>query len=168
MYVQMKVAGVAMDPQSKGPVVLLKDVEERYTLPIWIGILEAASIAYALEGVEPPRPMTHDLMKMLIEELGARVPRIDIDALEDNVFHAKIHLEMPGGAKRLIDSRPSDAMALALRTGASIFAEEQVLRRAAAVEVKEPGNPGDEGEGDDPWKEFLESLDSSAFGKYKM
>ncbi len=169
MYVQMKIAGVVVDPQSKGPVVLLKDGEGRYTLPIWIGVLEAASIAYALEGVEPPRPMTHDLIKMMLEELGARVPRVDIDSLKDNVFHAKIHLELPGGSRRLIDSRPSDAMALALRTGADIYAEENVLRKAAAVDVKVSAQPPSESESeDDAWKEFLESLDSEAFGKYKM
>lgn len=167
MYVEMKVAGVVLDSQSKSPVVLLKDPEERYTLPIWIGILEAAAIAYAVEGVAPPRPMTHDLMKMLLEEVGARVSRIDIDNLQDNVFHAKIHLEMPGGGKRLVDSRPSDALALALRVGSEIYAEEAVLRRASSVEVKDPGSKGEEGD-DDPWKEFLEGLDPEAFGKYKM
>jgi len=167
VYVQMKIEAVALDPRSKGPVVLLKDTEGRYTLPIWIGVPEAAAIAYAMEGVRPPRPMTHDLLRMVLEEVGASVHRVDIDSLEDNVFHAKIHLELPGGVKRLIDSRPSDAMALALRTGAAIFAEESVLKRAAAVEVKEPGGGGSEGD-DDPWKEFLEGLDPEAFGKYKM
>jgi uncharacterized protein len=165
MYVQMKVAGLVLDPQSKSPVVLLKGVEEDYTLPIWIGVLESAAIAYPLEGVEPPRPMTHDLLKMVLEELGARVQRIDIDALEDNVFHAKIHLELTGGSHRLIDSRPSDALALALRVGADIYADESVLRRASTVEVKEAAE-GEEGE--DAWKEFLENLDPDAFGKYKM
>lgn len=170
MYVEMTVSGVALDPQSKSPVVLLKDAEQHYTLPIWIGILEAAAIAYALEGTAPPRPMTHDLMKMLLEELGATVARIDVDSLEDNVFHAKIHLELPGGGVRLIDCRPSDALALALRTGAKVFAEEKVLRRASSVEVKDPkgkeGEGGSEGEG--AWKDFLENLDPDAFGKYKM
>ncbi len=167
MYVEMKVSGVALDPQSKSPVVLLKDTEQHYTLPIWIGVLEAAAIAYALEGVEPPRPMTHDLLKMVLEEVGARVPRIDVDSLEENVFRAKLHLELPGGGKRLLDCRPSDALALALRVGASVFAEEKVLRRASTVQVKEGGEQG-ESQGDDPWKEFLEGLDPDAFGKYKM
>ena len=166
MYVEMKVAGVALDPQSKSPVVLLRDAEQHYTLPIWIGLLEAAAIAYALEGTEPPRPMTHDLMKMLLEELGGRIPRVDIDALEENVFHAKLHLEMPGGGKRLVDSRPSDAVALALRVGAEIYAEEKVLRRASAVQVKDSERKEESGE--DPWQEFLENLDPDAFGKYKM
>jgi bifunctional DNase/RNase len=163
----MKVAGVALDPQSKSPVVLLRDAEQHYTLPIWIGLLEAAAIAYALEGAEPPRPMTHDLMKMLLEELGASVPRIDVDTMEDNVFHAKIHLELPGGGKRLIDCRPSDALALALRTRARIFAEERVLRRASSVQVKD-AKPGEGEQDEDAWKEFLEKLDTDAFGKYKM
>jgi len=162
----MKVTGVALDPQSKSPVVLLKDPDQHHTLPIWIGLLEAAAIAYALEGAAPPRPMTHDLMKMILEELGARVSRIDIDSLEDNVFHAKLHLEVPGGGKRLVDSRPSDALALALRVGAEIYAEEKVLRRASTVQVKDSENQ--EESGGDPWQEFLENLDPDAFGKYKM
>jgi bifunctional DNase/RNase len=166
VYVEMKIAGVALDPQSKSPVVLLKDAEQHYTLPIWIGLLEAAAIAYALEGTEPPRPMTHDLMRMLLEELGARVPRIDIDSLEDNVFRAKLHLEVPGGSKRLVDSRPSDALALALRVGAEIYAEEKVLRRASTVQVKDQEKQGASDE--DPWQEFLENLDPDVFGKYKM
>ncbi len=166
MYVEMKIAGVVLDAQSKSPVVLLKDVDEAYALPIWIGILEAASIAYALQGVEPPRPMTHDLMKMVLEELGAQISRIDVDSLEDNVYHAKLHLEMPGGGTRLIDSRPSDALALALRTGAEIFAEEKVLRKASSIQIREGEGEGEK-EGDS-WKEFLENLDPDAFGKYKM
>jgi len=133
-------------------------------LPIWIGMLEAAAVAYALEGVKPARPLTHDLLKMLLEEVGARVPRIDVDALEDSVFHAKIHLELPGGAKRLIDSRPSDAIALALRVGADVYAEESVLRKASSVAVGE----GTKAQQEDSWKEFLENLGSDAFGKYKM
>lgn len=164
MYVQMKVTGLVLDPASKSPVVLLTDGQGEHRLPIWIGPLEAASIAYALEGVEPPRPLTHDLLKMLLDELGASVPRIDIDSLEDNVFHAKIHLQVPGGARRLVDCRPSDALALALRVEADVFAEEGVLRRARSVEVE--GRAG--AQQSDAWKEFLEGLDPDAFGKYKM
>jgi bifunctional DNase/RNase len=106
---------------------------------------------------------------MLIEELGARIPRIDIDSLEDNVFHAKIHLEAAGGGRRLVDSRPSDALAIALRVSADIFVEEQVLRKATTVDVKQPESEGEgESQGQDPWREFLENLDPDAFGKYKM
>lgn len=164
MYVQMKVAGLGLDPHSKSPVVLLKEGDDGRVLPIWIGVLEAAAVAYALEGVTPPRPLTHDLLKMLLEEVGARVPRIDVDALEESVFHAKIHLELPGGARRLIDSRPSDAIALALRVGAQVFAEESVLAKGGTVAVKE----GAEAPQEDAWKDFLENLETDAFGKYKM
>jgi uncharacterized protein len=164
VYVQMKVAGLVLDPNSKSPVVLLKDGQGEQTLPIWIGLLEAAAIAYALEGVEPARPLTHDLLKMLLEELGGRVPRVDIDNLEDDVFHAKIHLEVPGGAKRLVDCRPSDAVALALRVGAAIFAEERVLRRATSVAV----GGTVEAQQSAAWKEFLDDLDPEASGKCKM
>lgn len=166
MYIRMSVAGLVLDPESKSPVVLLKGEDEQYTLPIWIGILESAAIAYPLEGVQPPRPMTHDLLKSLLEELGARVPRIDIDSLEENVFHAKIHLVLPGGAERLVDSRPSDALALALRVGAEIYAEEAVLRKAAKKAAGQGESAGEGGE--ESWKDFLENLDPEAFGKYKM
>lgn len=165
MYVRMKVDGLVMDPQSKSPVVMLKEDGGEQALPIWIGILEAAAIAYALEGVQPPRPMTHDLLKMLLEELGAGVPRIDIDALEDNVFHAKLHLVLPGGNRRLVDCRPSDGLAVALRLGAEIYAEEKVLQRASsAPETKQEASQ----QGDEAWNDFLANLDSDAFGKYKM
>lgn len=167
MYIEMKVGGVALDPNSKSPVVFLKDLEGQYILPIWIGILEAASIAAVLEGVEASRPMTHDLMKMLLEELGGRVPRIDIDSLENNVYHAKIHIELSEGRKRLLDSRPSDAIALALRVGADLFAEESVLRQSSVVEVKTM-NPADKEQNETAWSDLLENLDPSAFGKYKM
>ncbi len=166
MYVRMTVAGVLLDPKTKAPVVLLKDRDGHRTLPIWIGLLEAGAIAYVLEGVAPPRPMTHDLLKMLLEEAGARVPRVDVDSLEDGVYRAKIHLELKGGNRRLVDSRPSDALAVALRMGAEIYAEEKVLRQASAVTVDRPGDS--DHPRDDEAEEFLASLDPEAFGKYKM
>lgn len=166
MYVRMTVEGVALDPQTKAPVVLLKDAEGQRTLPIWIGLLEAGAIAYALEGIEPPRPMTHDLLKMLLEEAGARVPRVDVDSLQDGVYRAKIHLELKGGSRRLVDSRPSDALAVGLRMGAEIYAEEKVLRQVSAVTVVHAEEPAAR-RGDD-WEDLLETLDPDAFGKYKM
>ncbi len=166
MFRQMKILGVAIDPHTKGPVILLRDLEERYTLPIWVGLLEAASISHALEGTLPPRPMTHDLARTLLGELGAEIPRVEVDALVDNVFHAKLHLVLPGGERRLVDCRPSDAMALALRFGAEIFAAEEVLQRSAKAVVRE-ADPGGQPD-DNSWKEFLEDLDPGAFGKYKM
>lgn len=167
MYLQMTVVGVALDPNTNGPVILLRDLEERYTLPIWVGLLEAASISQALEGAQLPRPMTHDLTKTLLEDLGADVCRVDVDSLQDNVFHAKIHLRLPDGTVHLVDSRPSDAMALALRFKAEIFAEESVLRSSAKVVVRDP-EAADGDDKEEAWKEFLENLDQDAFGKYKM
>lgn len=164
MYVRMTVSGLVMDPESKSPVVMLRQSDGALVLPIWIGILEAAAIAYALEGIEPSRPLTHDLVKTLLQELEARVPRVDIDALKDDVFHAKLHLELPGGTRRLIDCRPSDGLAVALRTGAEIFAEERVLQRVSPHgATREP----DERQGD-AWTDFLANLDPEAFGKYRM
>ena len=166
MYHQMKILGVAIDPNTKGPVILLRDLEERYTLPIWVGLLEAAAISHSLEGTLPPRPLTHDLTRTLLGELGAKIPRVEVAALVDNVFHAKLHLVLPDGERRLVDCRPSDAIALALRFEAGIFAAEEVLQSSAKVVVRETG-AGSQPD-DDSWKEFLEDLDPNAFGKYKM
>ncbi len=163
MYVRMKVDGVMLDPGSKSPVVLLKEAEGERSLPIWIGIFEAASILFALEGVPPPRPLTHDLMKTVIETLGASVTRVDVDALEDGVFLAKVHLATAEGT-RLVDCRPSDGLAVAVRADAPVFAEEEVIREAGVVTAPATGAAG----ADVDWKEYLEALDPSAFGKYKM
>ena len=165
MYVEMKIDGIALDSGNKTPVVLLSDLTEERTLPVWIGVLEASAILYAIEGVEPPRPFTHDLLKMVVEELGGKVLRLDIDALDDGVFHGKLHLEVPDHGVRLVDCRPSDGLAIAVRCSAPIFAEESVLREAgqAHIVTTEAGEMDEES-----WKEYLENLDPEDFGKYKM
>jgi uncharacterized protein len=165
MLKEMKVAGITVDPFTNTPIVILKDLEEKDVLPIWIGLLEASSIATALENVQTPRPMTHDLLKNVMDNLGVKVLRIEVNDLKDNTFFALIHLEIQD--KRLvIDARPSDAIAIALRVNAPIFVDENVIKKSAKVELskKEDKVVVDTGE----WEEILENLSPDDFGKYKM
>jgi bifunctional DNase/RNase len=165
MLKEMKIAGITVDPFTNTPIVLLKDLEEKDVLPIWIGLLEASSIATALENIQTPRPMTHDLLKNILDQLGIKVIKIEVNDLKDNTYYALIHLDVNN--KRLtIDSRPSDALAIALRTGASIFVEESVIQRSAKVDLSQKGDKvvTDTTE----WEEILENLSQDDFGKYKM
>jgi len=160
---EMLVAGVTVDPVTKSPIVVLKDRENRCALPIWIGLLEANAIVLALEGVELPRPMTHDLMKAVLETTGNSLRKVEITDIRDNTYYAALHLE--GKESRYtVDSRPSDAIALALRFDVPVLVSEEVLERAIAVET---GN-GEGEEGKDPWTELLEKMDPGLFSKYKM
>ena len=165
MLKEMRVAGITVDPFTNTPIVILKDLEEKEVLPIWIGLLEASSIATALENVQTPRPMTHDLLKNVLDKLDVKVVKIEVNDLKDNTYFAMIHLEVEN--KRLvIDARPSDAIALALRVGATIFVDEQVIKKSAKVELskKEDKVVVDTQE----WEEILENLSPDDFGKYKM
>ncbi len=152
---QMKVRGVALD-QQMNPVLLLVDQPETIALPIWIGQSEATAIAMELQGVRPPRPMTHDLFRSLLTELKVSVSRIVVTEVRDNTYFAEIHVASNGNAL-VIDSRPSDAIALALRMEAPIFAEEKVA--AQAIQLKKPFNDLDMGE----WKKFLDRVKPSDF-----
>ena len=183
MFIEMKVAGIILDPSNNVPVLILKDRDERHTVPIWIGIVEASAIATELEKTEMPRPMTHDLLRNILRELSVTVERIEVTDLRDNTFFAAIHLRTTGGA-RVIDSRPSDAIALALRVSAPIFVEERVISRLGSAEEDEEASKAGKESRSSPvfisnltpedkfdkakWAEFLESLDPEDFGKYKM
>jgi uncharacterized protein len=128
--VEMELVGVRVELPTNSPIVLLRETGgEHRMLPIFIGGPEATAIAYALEGIETPRPMTHDLMKDLLDEIGARVDRIVVTELRDRTFFAEIHLSQNGTSK-VVSSRPSDAIALAVRVGTAIFAAESVLEEA--------------------------------------
>ena len=165
MLKEMKVVGITVDPFTNTPIVLLKDLEDKDVLPIWIGLLEASSIATALENIQTPRPMTHDLLKNILDSLHAKVVRIEVNDLKDNTYYALLHLEV--NKKRfVVDTRPSDAIAIALRTGASIFVEESVIQRSAKVDLAQKGDKvvTDTTE----WEEILENLSQDDFGKYKM
>ncbi|MEW5912016.1 MAG: bifunctional nuclease family protein [Thermodesulfobacteriota bacterium] len=159
--IQMTVHGLTIDPATNSPILILKDEAGQRTLPIWIGLLEATAIASELEKVAFSRPMTHDLLKNLIGHLGCSVNRVEVTELKDNTFYALIHLEGPQGASTM-DSRPSDAIALALRAEAPIFVAEKVLEQSQV-----PGQGG-RAEADKSWEDILESMDPEDFGKYKM
>ena len=161
MLIKMTVRGIALDPITNMPIVILKDPEERRALPIWVGIFEANAIALELEKVSTPRPMTHDLLKNILEGLGITVQQVIVNDLKENTFYATIELNYNGSVVS-IDSRPSDAIALALRVNAPIFVTENVVTQAKNIEVSE------EKEETDKWKEWLENLKPEDFGKYKM
>jgi uncharacterized protein len=165
MLKEMKVAGITVDPFTNTPIVLLKDLDDKDVLPIWIGLLEASSIATALENIATPRPMTHDLLKNILDNLRVKVLKIEVNDLKDNTYYALLHLEV--NKKRFtVDARPSDAIAIAIRTGASIFVEESVIQRSAKVDLAQKGDKvvTDTAE----WEDILENLSQDDFGKYKM
>jgi uncharacterized protein len=165
MLKEMKVAGITVDPFTNTPIVLLKDLDDKDVLPIWIGLLEASSIATALENIATPRPMTHDLLKNILDNLRVKVLKIEVNDLKDNTYYALLHLEV--NKKRFtVDARPSDAIAIAIRTGASIFVEESVIQRSAKVDLAQKGDKVITDSSD--WEEILENLSQDDFGKYKM
>ena len=136
MMIEMKVKGLTLDPHTNVPIVVLRETEGDRALPIWVGIFEAHAIAREIENFETPRPMTHDLIKNLINDIKGRVDKILINDLKDNTFFAEIHLSM-NGSEFVVDSRPSDAIAVALRMGSPIFVEEKVLEEAKSIQFNE-------------------------------
>lgn len=162
---KMKVAGVILDSQSKHPIVLLKDQDERRALLIWIGEPEAHSILLALEGIKTPRPMTHDLLLNSIEKLGGTVSRVVVTDMRDATFFAAVEVEREGTTLE-IDARPSDAIAVALRAGADLYVADAVLEaNAVPLNQKDETGPADEDE-DKKFKEFLDNVKPGDFGKF--
>jgi uncharacterized protein len=159
--VKMEIKGLLMDPVSNMPVVVLRDSTNGVFLPIWVGIFEANAIALQMEKISTPRPMTHDLLKNLLSELDATVERVVINDLRDNTFFARIHL-LRGETRWNVDSRPSDAIALALRVDAEIFVEEEVLEKSKTLRP--------DGDETDPerLKKWLEEVNPEDLGKYRM
>ncbi|HEX9985775.1 MAG TPA: bifunctional nuclease family protein [Thermoanaerobaculia bacterium] len=158
--VPMSIKGLMLDPVSNSPIVVLKDDDEKFFLPIWVGIFEANAIALQLENIATPRPMTHDLLRNLIAELNGQVTRVVINELRDSTFFAQIRI-LAGERTLEVDARPSDAIALALRTEAPIFVAESVLQQAQTIA------PDDDEEGD-KMKKWFENLGPDDLGKYKM
>lgn len=154
---KMELHGVNLDMTTSQPVVILKDPAAKRFLPIWIGQFEATAILMEMQGIKPSRPLTHDLLKTVLEQLKASVHHILIDNLKDGTFFAKIHLDN-GTGPLAIDARPSDAIALAVRVGAPIFAEESVLEQASIFT--------EEGEDDEieRFRSFLNSVGPEDFG----
>ncbi|MGB9613311.1 MAG: bifunctional nuclease family protein [Candidatus Margulisiibacteriota bacterium] len=158
--IEMLVGGIGFDPRNLSPIVLLRDQEDLNFLPIWIGVFEAAAIAMELQGVQPPRPMTHDLLKDIIASMGGKVKRIIINDIKEGTFYALIEIENKEGKVINIDTRPSDAIALALRTQAPIFVSEIVMMQAKLV------NSEKDAEETKKFKEFIENLRPEDFTKY--
>ena len=164
MFMEMKVAGIVLDPYTNVPIVVLKDLEDKTTVPIWIGLVEASAIAMELEKIKIHRPLTHDLLKNVITELNVEVVKIEVTDLKDNTYYALIYLKT-GDNVVAVDSRPSDAIALALRTQSPIFVSDKVIEKSQKVDTKDASFTQDN---KDKWTEILESLNPEDFGKYKM
>jgi uncharacterized protein len=158
----MELVGVRVEVPANTPVVILREqTGVGRLLPIVIGTPEASSIHAALEGIEPPRPLTHDLMVQILQRLGVSLDRIVVTEIRDHVFYAELHLTS-GGTQQIMSSRPSDAIALAVRTGTPIFATESLLLEAAQVPV-EVGDDDDEEAIIDEFRDFLDDLDLEDF-----
>lgn len=165
---EMKIRGLMIDPAANTPIVILKDVNGETLLPIWVGPFEANAIAYEIEKVSPPRPMTHDLLRNLIVQIGGTVRRIVVTELKNNTFYAVIELDV-AGKMVVLDARPSDAIALALRADAPIFVNETVLQSSSTVPVEKTGTDEVEDSQDDDMDfEWPEEIDESDIDRYKM
>ena len=161
MQIEMSIKGLMVDPITNTPIVILRDKDGQKVLPIWVGIFEANAIALQIENISTPRPMTHDLLRNIIQDLKASVQKIVVCDLQENTFYALIYLSLNGGTVA-IDARPSDAIALALRTRAPIFVEETVIDNAKTFD------PAPEKADAERLHKWLESLDPDDLGKYKM
>ena len=161
MLIEMTIKGLMVDPITNMPIVILKDKEGERVLPIWVGIFEANAIALQIENIATPRPMTHDLLRNVITDLDGQVDRVVVCDLKDNTFYAIIHLTVRG-ERVAVDARPSDAIALALRTRSPILVEETVIENAKTVDFASDRTDSDR------LQKWLESLDPDELGKYKM
>jgi hypothetical protein len=166
MLIEMKVSGLTIDPITNTPIVILKDLQERKAIPIWIGLFEASAIATEMEKISFSRPMTHDLMNDILRILDVEITSVEICDLRNNTFFASIHL-IRNGERFVVDARPSDAIALALRAKAQIFVDEKVLEKSRTIDFGVKATELDKLE-EDKLKEFLENLSPEEFGKYKM
>ena len=161
MQIEMTIRGLMVDPITNMPIIVLREQEGSRVLPIWVGVFEANAIALQIENVQTPRPMTHDLLKAVITGLQAEVERVVVCELRENTFYATIDIRSPQGLVT-IDARPSDAIALALRTGTRIFVEEAVILSARTLEAE--NETTDVGR----LQKWLEGLSDDDLGKYKM
>ncbi len=162
MQIEMSIKGLMVDPITNMPIIILRDKDGQRVLPIWVGVFEANAIALQIENVTTPRPMTHDLLKNVIEDLKATVLKIVVSELKENTFYALIYLEAGPEGTVAVDARPSDAIALALRTKAPIFVEEDVIDNAKTLDVTPDKSDTER------LQRWLESLDPDELGKYKM
>ncbi|OGW17349.1 MAG: hypothetical protein A3K09_06250 [Nitrospinae bacterium RIFCSPLOWO2_12_FULL_47_7] len=161
--IEMKVEGLTLDPLTNMPIIILKDLSGTRALPIWVGFFEANAIALEIEKISTPRPMTHDLMKNMIFGLNAQVNHILVNDLKENTFYAVISL-ICGGNTFNIDSRPSDAIALALRVNAPIFVEEKVINAAKSLDLPTQDANKDNPDDKRQWKDWIENIKPQDFG----
>jgi hypothetical protein len=166
-FILMTVGGLTLDPVTKTPIVILKDPENKLNLPIWIGLLEATAMATELEDIKMARPMTHDLMNKLIGQLGGVVDRIEVTDLKENTYYALIHIKA-GDRTISIDSRPSDAISLALRTKSPIYVAKQVLEASSILQqIEDTTETNLSNISRDKWADILDKMSPEDF-KYKM
>ena len=156
MEIEVKIRALMMDPNSGTPIIILKDVNSDTMLPIWVGAYEANAIALEIEKIAPQRPMTHDLLRNLIVEMGASVERVVVTELRDNTFFAVIEMRSSDGSPMMLDSRPSDAIALALRADCPIFVDMEVIRASRnTVASGEEGMEETEGTEEEEWPDVI-------------
>ena len=155
MEIEVKIRALMMDPNSGTPIIILKDVNSETMLPIWVGAYEANAIALEIEKIAPPRPMTHDLLRNLIVELGLTVDRVVVTSLRDNTFYAVIEMTGEDGEAMRLDSRPSDAIALALRADCPIFVDAEVIQASRNSIATDEETPAEEEAGDEDWPDVI-------------
>ena len=155
MEIEVKIRALMMDPNSGTPIIILKDVQSDTMLPIWVGAYEANAIALEIEKIAPPRPMTHDLLRNLIVELGVHVERVVVTSLRDNTFFAVIEMRNSEGDRMVLDSRPSDAIALALRADCPIFVDMEVIKASRNTLPAEEGEEPEISASEEEWPDVI-------------
>ena len=155
MEIEVKIRALMMDPNSGTPIIILKDVNSETMLPIWVGAYEANAIALEIEKIAPPRPMTHDLLRNLIVELGLTVDRVVVTSLRDNTFYAVIEMTSEDGEAMRLDSRPSDAIALALRADCPIFVDAEVIQASRNSIATDEEAQTEEEAGEEDWPDVI-------------
>ena len=155
MEIEVKIRALMMDPNSGTPIIILKDVQSDTMLPIWVGAYEANAIALEIEKISPPRPMTHDLLRNLIRQMGAEVERVVVTNLQDNTFFAEIEMRNSEGDRMVLDSRPSDAIALALRTDCPIYVNVEVIKASQHSMPIEEGEESEVGGNEEEWPDVI-------------
>ena len=155
MEIEVKIRALMMDPNSGTPIIILKDVQSDTMLPIWVGAYEANAIALEIENIAPPRPMTHDLLRNLIIQLGVQVERVVVTRLQDNTFFAEIEMRNSDGNLMRLDSRPSDAIALALRADCPIFVDMEVIKASRNTIPSEEVEEGEASATEEEWPDVI-------------
>lgn len=155
MEIEVRIRGLMMDPSSGTPIIILKDVSSEMMLPIWVGAYEANAIALEIEKIAPPRPMTHDLLRNLVVGMGAQVERVIVTELRDNTFFAVIEMRDGSGENIILDARPSDAIALALRADCPIFVDEEVLRSSRHTTATAAGEDAEASVEEEEWPDVI-------------